>query len=224
MTAGLGSSPYRWYAPPRVSNRAQTPNSMDPLSPELLALIKRRIEEIERNIQLVKKLLSGEEPVAKPRGTLAMKPEIPQGDEGGARVIYGLFDGEHMEGDDGQLYPVPANYASKSKLVERDKLKLTIEADGSFVYKQISPADRRRILGTFKLDEAGSYVVEAEGKSYRILLASVTFYRLEPGDQVTILLPTEGETHWGAVENVMKPASQTTAASLSTETDLESSG
>lgn len=198
---------------------------MDPLSPELLALIKRRIEEIERNVQLVKKLLSGEEPVAKARSTPAVKPELPQEGAGGTRVIYGLFDGEHMEGDDSQLYPVPANYASKSKLVERDKLKLTIEADGSFVYKQISPADRRRVLGTFKLDEVGNYIVEAEGNSYRILLASVTFYRLEPGDQVTILLPTEGDARWGAVENVMKPASQPTAThTLSTETDLESSG
>lgn len=200
---------------------------MNPLSPELLALIKRRIEEIERNVQIVKQLLSGEEPAAKPRSASAIKPEIPQGAEGGPRMIYGRFDGEHMEGEDGQLYPVPANYASKSKLVEGDKLKLTIEPDGSFVYKQISPADRRRVLGTFKLDEAGNYVVEAEGKPYRVLLASVTFYHLESGDQVTILLPAEGEAHWGAVENVMKPVGQIpspAARTSPTETDLASSG
>lgn len=190
-------------------------------SPELLALLKRRIEEIERNIQLVKQLLTGDETAVKPRSTPAIKPTIAPDVEGGPRVIHGRFDGEHMEGEDGQLYPVPANYASKSKLVEGDKLKLTIETDGSFVYKQISPIDRRRVLGTFRADEAGNYIVEAEGKPYRILLASVTFYRLEPDDQVTILLPTEGEAHWGAVENVMKPSGAPATATRVTTTDTD---
>jgi bifunctional DNA-binding transcriptional regulator/antitoxin component of YhaV-PrlF toxin-antitoxin module len=182
---------------------------MADLGPETLALLKRRLEEIERNVQLLKQLLSGEGET-RPRSSPAVTPALTEESGTGPRVIYGRFDGEHMEGEDVQLYPVPANYASKSKLVEGDKLKLTIEPDGSFIYKQISPADRRRVLGTFRTDAAGNYVVEAEGKSYRILLASVTFYRLEPGDQVTILLPTEGEAHWGAVENALKASKQAT--------------
>lgn len=193
---------------------------MDTSNPELLAIVKRRIEEIERNLHHVKQLLAGEESPTKTRSTPVVKPEVSLSAETGPRVIYGHFDGEHMEGEDGQLYPVPANYASKSKLVERDKLKLTIEADGSFVYKQISPADRRRVLGTFKMDDAGNYVVESEEKAYRILLASVTFYRLEAGDQVTILLPTEGEAHWGAVENVMKPTGQSMAGATASDASL----
>jgi len=56
-------------------------------------------------------------------------------DEG--KVIEGVFDGEMMVAADGQTYSVPPNYASKSKLVEGDTLKLTIPADGSFVFKQI---------------------------------------------------------------------------------------
>lgn len=171
------------------------------MSPEILALARRRIEDAERNLQIAKKLLSDEEASASSGATTALAP--PSGE---ARVIYGRFDGEHMEGEDGQLYPVPANYASKSKLVEGDKLKLTIEQDGAFVYKQIAPIDRRRVLGTFALDERGNYVVRAEENAYRVLLASVTFYRLEPGDQVTILLPTEGPSAWGAVEHAMKPS------------------
>lgn len=182
---------------------------MADLGPETLALLKRRLEEIERNVQLLKQLLSGEGET-RPRGSPAITPTLSEEGEAGPRVIYGRFDGEHMEGEDAQLYPVPANYASKSKLCEGDKLKLTIEPDGSFVYKQISPTDRRRVLGTFGTDAAGNYVVEAEGKSYRILLASVTFYRLELGDQVTILLPTEGDAHWGAVENSLKATKHTT--------------
>lgn len=177
------------------------------LNPETLALARRRLEDAERNLQLAKKLLSEGAEAGAAAMTPAVVPTAPTGTPPGQRVIYGRFNGEHMEGDDGQLYPVPANYASKSKLVEGDKLKLTIEEDGAFVYKQVGPAERRRVLGTFTADENGNDVIEAEGKAYRILLASVTFYRLERGDQVTILLPTEGEAHWGAVENAMKAAS-----------------
>ncbi|HET7630020.1 MAG TPA: hypothetical protein VFK03_01460, partial [Candidatus Saccharimonadales bacterium] len=55
------------------------------------------------------------------------------------KVIEGVFDGQNMVGSDGKTYPVPANYASKSKLVQGDILKLTIADDGTFLYKQIGP-------------------------------------------------------------------------------------
>lgn len=183
---------------------------MSVTTPETLALVKRRLEEIERNVQLVKQLIS-DDAGERARSSSAVTPTGPVSEPGtGPRVIHGRFDGEHMEGEDGQLYPVPANYASKSKLVEGDGLKLTIEPDGSFVYKQIKPIDRRRVLGTFTLDASGNYVVEAEEKAYRILLASVTFYKLDLGDQVTILLPAEGDAQWGAVENALKATRSTT--------------
>jgi hypothetical protein len=95
-----------------------------------------------------------------------------------------------------------ANYASKSKLVEGDGMKLTITDEGKFIYKQIAPTARRTALGVL-ISEDGQYKVLAEGKSFRVLLASVTFYRAEVGDQVTILLPEEGEAKWGAVEAVI---------------------
>ena len=47
----------------------------------------------------------------------------------------------------GNTYPVPANYASKSKLVEGDGMKLTITDEGKFIYKQIAPVPRRTALG-----------------------------------------------------------------------------
>ena len=39
------------------------------------------------------------------------------------KIIEGVFDGQNMVGSDGKTYPVPANYASKSKLVQGDILK-----------------------------------------------------------------------------------------------------
>ena len=64
------------------------------------------------------------------------------------RVVEGVFDGQTMHDNEGKSYPVPANYASKSKLVEGDILKLTIADDGSFIYKQIGPVARRQLVGT----------------------------------------------------------------------------
>ena len=68
------------------------------------------------------------------------------------KVIEGVFDGQNMVGSDGKTYPVPANYASKSKLVQGDILKLTIAEDGAFLYKQIGPIPRKQVVGLLKLE------------------------------------------------------------------------
>jgi hypothetical protein len=135
-------------------------------------------------------------------------------DEG--KVIEGIFDGEAMTAADGQTYPVPPNYASKSKLVEGDTLKLTIANDGSFIFKQIAPVERRNAIGTLAATEGG-YTISAEGKSYKVLTASVTFYKAEPGDQVTIILPKEHDANWAVLENVIKKASQEVAVNAEAE-------
>ncbi len=199
---------------------------MASLDPETLALLKRRLEEAERNIQLCRQLIGGTATV----GSDNLMPTIPssakmdaiEADENFAgKIIQGEFDGEHMKGEDGQLYPVPANYASKSKLVEGDKLKLAIEPDGAFVYKQIGPTDRTRVRGIFDINEQGQYVVKSEDKEYRLLLASVTFYHIDRGDTVTILLPAEGKAVWGAVENVIKAGSKKSDKTKEAEDDKE---
>lgn len=121
-------------------------------------------------------------------------------DENLGKVIEGVFDGQNMVGSDGKTYPVPANYASKSKLVQGDILKLTIADDGAFLYKQIGPIPRKQVVGALKL-ENGHYFVEVNGKDYRVLLASVTYFKAKPGDQVSVNLP-EDDSHaeWAALE------------------------
>src|SRR5674476_43528 len=63
------------------------------------------------------------------------------------KIIEGVFDGQNMVGSDSKTYPVPANYASKSKLVQGDILKLTITEEGAFLYKQIGPIPRKQVIG-----------------------------------------------------------------------------
>ncbi len=116
------------------------------------------------------------------------------------KVVEGVFDGQNMVGSDGKMYPVPANYASKSKLVQGDILKLTITDDGSFLYKQIGPIPRKQVVGGLKL-ENGHYFVDVNGKQYRVLLASVTYFKAKPGDQVSVNIPEADENaEWAALE------------------------
>lgn len=120
-------------------------------------------------------------------------------------VVEGIFNGQIMIGPDGKQYSVPANYASKSKLVEGDILKLTIDRSGAFVYKQISPVERSRLVGRLVKDKnLGEFVVLAGDKIYRVLMASVTYFKGEEGDEIVILVPKDHDSTWSAVENVIK--------------------
>ncbi len=153
--------------------------------------------------------------------TYSIPGAVYESEEG--RIVEGEFDGQNMIGPDGKRYSIPANYASKSKLVCGDRLKLTITDDGRFMYKQIGPVERERVKGVLIEDEQSSRLcVLAEGKVYHILTASLTFFRAELGDEVIILVPQGRECSWAAVENVIKdlPA-HTSYASLETEDDPE---
>lgn len=118
------------------------------------------------------------------------------------KVIEGVFDGQNMMGPGDKTYPVPANYASKSKLVEGDILKLTISEDGSFIYKQIGPIERKKLIGKITLQD-GTYMVEAGGKLYHVLFASVTYFKAQPGDEVTVVIPADRVASWAAIEAVI---------------------
>lgn len=161
--------------------------------------LREMIQNAERTIQGARAMLlqlEGKKKTGRPRKTDA--------DDSEGTVVQGTFDGQFMTGADGKQYPVPANYASKSKLVEGDMLKLTITPDGSFIYKQIGPIERRHAIGIVSQDEHGNYQIVADGTLYRVLLASVTYFKLEPGDEVAILLPRDLDATWAAVENVLQ--------------------
>lgn len=123
---------------------------------------------------------------------------------GDERVLEGVFDGEKMMGTDGIKYNVPPNYASKSKLVEGDIMKLVIKEGGSFVFKQIGPVDRDRVHGKIAVDDFGNFAIKTDdGENYRVLTASVTYFKGEPGDEVIGLIPKGQKAKWAAVENII---------------------
>jgi hypothetical protein len=167
-------------------------------------LLKQMIERAEKQIEMAKKMLSKLDSGEEVDLSAIRKPRLAgESDEG--EVIEGVFDGLSMVGADGRSYTMPANYASKSKLVEGDLLKLTILADGSFLYKQIGPVERKRLRGTLMQDEdTGEYTVMSQGTVYKALSASITYYKGEVGDEVVILVPHDKQSKWAAVENVIK--------------------
>lgn len=155
--------------------------------------LRSLIQEAETNLAAANELLVslvGDEAKVQPVAT----------EEVLGKIIEGVFDGQNMVGSDGKTYPVPANYASKSKLVQGDILKLTIADDGKFLYKQIGPIPRKQVVGTLKL-EGGHYYVAVGSKDYRVLLASVTYFKAKPGDQVSVNVPEDdASVEWAALE------------------------
>lgn len=169
-----------------------------------IALAKEMLEMAESNLKSAKKILNeiaGGKSGTKEKLEKAAA-ELSVGKDGEDQIVEGVFDGQNMIGPSQKTYPVPANYASKSKLIPGDILKLTIKENGTFLYKQIGPIERKKIKGVLTYED-GKYKVLAEGHVYNVLLASVTYFKAETGDEVTLIVPDHGESEWGAIENVI---------------------
>jgi hypothetical protein len=199
-----------------LEDRARTKSRLNPkeknheesheFSKTKIDLLRKLLLSQKQNIDKMIDLLSGVMTENEARisiGQMSEKQDDDSGDENG-QIIEGVFDGESMIGPDGKQYSIPANYASKSKLVEGDILKLTITANGTFVYKQIGPIDRGRVIGILEQAANGNFTVRSEDKSWRVLTASVTYFKGQNGDEVVILVPKVGESKWAAVENIVK--------------------
>lgn len=169
-----------------------------------IALLHEMLESAEASIRSAKQILvdmGGDVPDIKEKykktATTLKTASSPEG-----QIVEGVFDGQNMIGPDKRTYPVPANYASKSKLIPGDVLKLTIQDDGSFIYKQIGPAERKKVVGILTYED-GQYKVLGQAKAYKVLLASVTYFRAEVGDKVTVIVPALEDSEWAAIENVL---------------------
>jgi len=175
-----------------------------------LALIKEMIESAESNLRSAKQILNEMVGTTSKSVYTKLAQELSPthiDDDGETKVVEGVFNGETMLAKDKKEYPVPANYASKSKLVPGDTLKLTIKEDGSFLYKQIGPVERKRIIGTLTYED-GQYKVIASGRAYKVLLASITYFKAEVGDKITLVIPAVEDSEWGSIENVLPKDSE----------------
>lgn len=84
---------------------------------------------------------------------------------------------------------MPVNYASKSKIVFGDTLKMVEDQDKK-LFKQIERVKRLNKVGILSKKEGQMVVVTGDG-TYKILQVAVEFYGLTEGGQVQILIPEE---------------------------------
>ncbi len=178
------------------------PKSKVILAKKLLSNIRENSEELSN---ILSDFITEEDEALIGIGQAADENFKPnENSEGAGKIIEGVFDGENMVGPDGKQYSVPANYASKSKMVEGDILKLTITSGGTFIYKQIRPIERSRVIGILEKSDDGDFYVHNSGRKWRVLPASVTYFKGEPGDETVILVPKSGKSKWAAVENIVR--------------------
>lgn len=101
--------------------------------------------------------------------------------------IVGVFDGKDLVTESGERLEVPINYASKSKIVFGDTLKM-VEDDGKKLFKQIERVKRLTKTGIISKQGGEMVVVTGDG-TYKILQVAVEFYKLTESGQVQVLVP-----------------------------------
>lgn len=162
-------------------------------------ILLKTLHKLRGDLDIAIELLEGSD-VKLPK----IKVEDFAGDNRG-QIIEGVFAGDKMIGSDGKPYKVAPNYASKSKLIEGDIMKLTITPSGNFIYKQIGPAPRKRMTGELIVDpEQDEYWVASDLEKWCVLKASATFFKGRTGDKVVFLVPQDAPSKWAALEDVIR--------------------
>ncbi len=159
------------------------------------------LESADKSVQAARRLL------AEIGGKRKREPELEtsslhQYASGAEKIIEGVFTGDAMLGADKRLYPVPANYASKSLIVQGTKMKARIEADGKLTYKIIEEIPFETKAGILVKDRDRWQAVCGD-KVYNVLMASVTFHKGEVGNQASFRVPAGKEATFAALEAVV---------------------
>ncbi len=174
------------------------------LEPKKLIAIKDLLDSAQKSIISAKKILATMSDVVE------LKKELESFDTTGLsnytsgedKIIEWVFTGEAMLWSDGAMYPVPQNYASKSKLVQWSKLKAIIHNDGKITYKIIEEIEHETKIWILTKNKDRFQII-ADGKTYNTLLAAVTFIKWEIGDSVSIRIPKGKDATYAAVEAII---------------------
>jgi hypothetical protein len=175
-----------------------------------ISQILNLIEIANNNLQTARTLLSSvaSENGIKVTGDVRTPGTSSNDEESALEVVEGFFDGENMIGDNGQIYIVPPNYASKTQLVIGDRMKWILTKERE-IYKLILAAPRERVTGTFAIEGENFVVlVDKYPNPIKILKASATYAMknlgLMQGDDVAITVPKDTTPTWGAFNTVLK--------------------
>ncbi len=163
------------------------------------------IETAEKSIKNAKKLLKD---LIK-QENLDLKSEVDINTQGlhsyndwDNKIVEWVFTWEEMLDNQWNRYPVPANYSSKSKLVQWDRLKLTIAQNWRMTYKQIAPIQRETKVWLLTEDK-WKYQVVIDWEIYDVLTAAVTHFKWNIWDKVTIILPKWKPASFAAIDSII---------------------
>ncbi len=174
------------------------------------------IEIAENNLKTAKSLLNQlleESGVRSGSPSIQLNsPRLSREEDVAREVVEGYFDGENMIGDNGRIYIVPQNYASKTQLVVGDRMKWILTTNRE-VFKLIQPVERQKVEGQFLIDNDIYYVsINNIDHPIKILKASATFamktQNLKQGDIVSILIPRDTKSHWGAFISIVQSSTE----------------
>jgi hypothetical protein len=174
-----------------------------------IATVLNMIEIAENNLKTAKSLLSqlaGGVPYESNTNQNNVNFSTDEADA--LEVVEGYFDGESMIGDNGKVYLVPPNYASKTQLIVGDRMKWILTSNRE-IYKLIAPANRERATGVFVIeDDKYLVIMEKYPNPVQILKASATYAMknlgLQIGDMVALTIPKDTTPTWGAFNSVVK--------------------
>lgn len=163
----------------------------------------------QKSLNNAKKILEEMLPTANARikklPTLSTK-DLSSYSDADNKIVEWVFTGDSMLAADGNIYPVPHNYACKSHLVQGSKLKATIEKSGKILYKIILEIPHENKKGVL-VESGWKFQVIAEGRAYHVLPASVTFLKAQVGDTLSIRIPAWKDATYG-VPDALIPKSE----------------
>ncbi len=118
------------------------------------------------------------------------------------KIVEWVFTGDSMLGPDWAVYPVPQNYSSKSLLVQGSRLKATIDSHGGIKYKIIEEIPFETSIGIITKN-GDKYEITTDTKTYRVLMAAITFHKCSIGDTVSIRTPKWKDATYAVIESII---------------------
>lgn len=106
---------------------------------------------------------------------------------------FGIYNGKYVVCGD-KKWTVNENYASKSAIIDGDRLDVTYTPGAYPQFKVVDRVFRRFVLAKIVCRDGRIYA-QCEGKNYRILGATITFYRLKLGDIVMAEIAEKGSVY-----------------------------
>jgi len=173
-----------------------------------LSILESLLAKIETDIKRARLMIQnmewGEKITMKEVSVEDVAAQLKTHDDADVKTVEWVYDGYFMMGSDKKKYPVPMNYASKTKLIPGDVLKLRVMDDGKLIYKLIGQANRKYVKATLsKSDDNKFTAITDDGEVFFLNQAAVTYFKGKTGDEMSVIVNSDGVGNFAAIEALM---------------------